>query len=512
MLILNPSRVNDMMRAASGGRRRWWRAQRATVVVLGATLVLGGCAARRRVGDGGTAGGGGASPVRRGDAAAAFDPARIYSAMGLIAAPEPVPFVASVSYLAGPTPDTTLAVITLSLPNRVLTFAREGERYRGAYEVRIDVKQGLQSVRHVEAPQIVRVATFKETTRDDESIIFQQIISLAPGQYGLDIAVRDAGSARSATAGSILGVPRLGPGAISTPIAVYEAAPRTRTDSLPSFVTSPRATVAFGRDSVIPIYLEAYGAPAAATAAAAGDARVPVTLTVRSDRGGTLWRDTATLARRTPIPAAAGRAPLYSGIVNVPVSRVGVGVASLVARRADSGATSAANDSARAPIFVSFGDELPVATFEEMLSYLRFFTTPERIRALRDTAPEFRAAAWAAFLRETDPNSGTPQNEAIRDYFGRIRQANLRFRDEGGAGWLSDRGMVYVTLGDPDQVYEQAANDVSQRGRAQIWEYREYRVQLVFVDQTGFGRWRLTSSSAAEFQMLARRLQTRRAS
>ena len=143
MLILNPSRVNDMMRAASGGRRRWWRAQRATVVVLGATLVLGGCAARRRVGDGGTTGGG-ASPVRRGDAAAAFDPARIYSAMGLIAAPEPVPFVASVSYLAGATPDTTLAVITLSLPNRVLTFAREGERYRGAYEVRIDVKQGLQ--------------------------------------------------------------------------------------------------------------------------------------------------------------------------------------------------------------------------------------------------------------------------------------------------------------------------------------------------------------------------------
>ena len=236
-----------------------------------------------------------------------------------------------------------------------------------------------------------------------------------------------------------------------------------------------------------------------------------MTLTVRNDRGATLWRDTATLARRTPIPPAAGRTPLYSGIVNVPVSRVGVGVASLVARRAG-GAGVATSDSARAPIFVSFGDELPVTTFEEMLSYLRFFTTPERIRALRDTAPEHRAAAWAAFLRETDPNSGTPQNEAIRDYFMRIRQANARFRDEGGAGWLSDRGMVYVTLGDPDQVYEQAANDVSQRGRAQIWEYREYNAQLIFVDQTGFGRWRLTSSSAAEFASLARRLQTRRAS
>jgi GWxTD domain-containing protein len=488
-------------------------------VALGATLLLGACAARRRVGNGGGGNGTGVAatdPLRRGDPTAAFDPSRIYAAMGLIAAPEPIPFVASVSFLAGSTPDTTLAVVTLSLPNRALTFAREGERYRAAYEARLDVKQGLQTARHVEAPQVVRVATFKETTRDDESIIFQQILSLAPGQYGLDIAVRDAGSARSATAGSILSVPRLGPGAVSTPIAVFEATPRTRTDSLPSLVTSPRATAAFGRDSVIPIYLEAYGAPPSAVADGGGDvARVPVTLTVRSDRGGTLWSDTATLPRRstTTPAAAANRASLYSGVVNVPVSRVGVGVASLVARRTAVGpGAGGASDSARTPIFVSFGDELPVTTFEEMLSYLRFFTTPERIRALRDTAPEHRAAAWAAFLHETDPNSGTPQNEAIRDYFTRIRQANARFRDEGGAGWLSDRGMVYVTLGDPDQVYEQAANDVSQRGRAQIWEYREYNAQLIFVDQTGFGRWRLTSSSAAEFASLARRLQTRRAS
>lgn len=508
MLILNSSRVYDMTVRASGGgsgpRQRRWVVVGTAVVALGtALLVLGGCAARRHVGDGGGAAAGGTptDQLRRGDPTAAFDPTRIYTAMGLLAAPEPMPFVASLSYLAGATPDTTLVVVTLSLPNRALTFAREGERYRAAYEARIEVKQGLQTTRHVEAPQVVRVATFKETTREDESIIFQQILSLAPGQYGLDVAVRDAGSARSATAGSILSVPRLGAGTVSTPVAVFEATPRTRTDSLPSFVASPRATAAFGRDSIISIYLEAYGA---SPASAGGDARAPITLVVRSDRGGTLWSDTTTLPRRS---APTARTVLYSGVVAVPVARVGVGVATLVARRG-----VGASDSARAPIFVSFGDELPVATFEEMLSYLRFFTTPERIRALRDTAPEYRAAAWAAFLRETDPNSGTAQNEAIRDYFTRIRQANQRFRDEGGAGWLSDRGMVYVTLGDPDQVYEQAANDVSQRGRAQIWEYREYNTQLVFIDQTGFGRWRLTSSSAAEFASLARRLQTRRAS
>ena len=64
-----------------------------------------------------------------------------------------------------------------------------------------------------------------------------------------------------------------------------------------------------------------------------------------------------------------------------------------------------------------------------------------------------------------------------------------------------------VALGDPDQIYEQGTSDVSQRGRAQIWEYREYSVQLVFVDQSGFGRWRLTTSSESDFRSTLSRVQ-----
>jgi GWxTD domain-containing protein len=112
---------------------------------------------------------------------------------------------------------------------------------------------------------------------------------------------------------------------------------------------------------------------------------------------------------------------------------------------------------------------------------------------------------WAEFLRSTDPTPATPQNEALRDYFVRVGQANARYRDEGSQGWLSDRGRVYVTLGDPDQIYVQGGQDVNARGRAQIWEYREDRVQLVFIDQSGFGRWRLTTSSENDFRLLARR-------
>jgi hypothetical protein len=91
-------------------------------------------------------------------------------------------------------------------------------------------------------------------------------------------------------------------------------------------------------------------------------------------------------------------------------------------------------DTLRSPLFVGFGEELPVATFSEMLEYLRYYVVPSRLNAMREAAPDARADLWAAFLRDTDPVPQTPQHEGLRDYFGRIAQANARFREEGSSG------------------------------------------------------------------------------
>ena len=72
---------------------------------------------------------------------------------------------------------------------------------------------------------------------------------------------------------------------------------------------------------------------------------------------------------------------------------------------------------------------------------------------------------------------------------------------------MTDRGMVFVTLGEPDQVLEPTAMAMNERGRIQVWEYRSLRIQLQFVDQSGFGRWRLTPGSQSEFMSAARRVQ-----
>jgi GWxTD domain-containing protein len=218
---------------------------------------------------------------------------------------------------------------------------------------------------------------------------------------------------------------------------------------------------------------------------------VEVDARVRGEGGrGLLWSDTLTIERR---------GVLNSGVVNVPVSRIGVGVATLVLNRLGSA------DSVSTPIFVSFGEDLPIASFADMINYLRYFAPAQRLAVLQNAKIEDRAGEWARFLRETDPDPSTGQHEGLNAYFLRIAQANSRFREEGTAGWLSDRGRVFVALGNPDQVYEPNANDVNQRGRSQIWDYQRFRLRLVFTDQSGFGRWRLSTSSENDFEAVVKR-------
>ncbi len=414
------------------------------------------------------------------------DVSELYREIGLLAAPSPVAFVGKISSFASSFPDTTLVLVSISIPNRALTFTREGDRYRAPYEVKLGLSRGDIEAASVNAMEIVRVGSFREVNRTDESIIFQHYFHVPPGVYAISAMVRDVGGSRAATQQATIAVPALGTGRLSTPVVVYEATGRSTLDSAPGLLASPRSSAVFGRDSTVAIYVEAYGQ----------GARLQVDFVVRNDKGAQLLRDSATLARR---------GALFSGVVSVPISTVGVGIAQVFFTRRD------APDSVKAPLFVSFGEDIPLMSFEDMLGYLRFFASTSRLNGLRNASLGRRATVWAEFLRATDPIPETPTNEDMQAYFGRIQLANAQFRMDRNPGWLSDRGMVFVALGEPDQILERNVNQTistTQMGsttRLQIWQYRNYSSQLIFYEETG--RWRLTRPSETEFLALNARRQ-----
>jgi GWxTD domain-containing protein len=414
-----------------------------------------------------------------------LDPTDLYQRAGMIARATPMAFVGSVRFLPTGSVDSTLVLVALSMPNRSLTFMGTGDQQEASYLVITEARQSGTVVQRREARETVRVASFRETTRGDESVIFQQFLTLPPGDYQLAVIVRDAGSARSGSYELASEVPRFGGTVVAPPVIAYEATPRTSADSLPHLIANPKATIVFGRDTIVPVYVE--------QSTAAGIVNEAL-LSVTSSDGALLWRDTIAL---TPGDRIAG------GLSQVPATQFGVGHF-WVAVEPRTGATGT-----RVPLFISFGDEWGIASLEEMLSYLRYFVDGSRLRALREATPEARAAEWMAFWRETDPDPQTIEHEALRDYFRRLVTANERFREEGGFGWLTERGKVYITLGEPDQILEQGEVGITTRGRIQVWQFLQHRVQLVFVDQSGFGRWRLTPASETEFETIAARVRRR---
>jgi GWxTD domain-containing protein len=294
----------------------------------------------------------------------------------------------------------------------------------------------------------------------------------------MGVVVNDRATSNTTAAQLTLAVPRLTASTLSSPTSVHRATPRSLRDSLPAMVANPRATMVFGQDSVAPVYLESYGLPAGSR----------IALVVESPDHVALIRDTVTITRSEPLAAA---------VFELPMSRLGLG------RRAVLASIVGSHDTTSSPLWVTVGEGIGIVSFDELLSYLRYFATAERLQALRDAPADQRAAVWAAFWKSSDPNPATVENEAIVEYFERIQVANKQFKEQGEPGWLTDRGKVYITLGEPDQITGQNGRGLTPSGRSQYWAYTRHGVRLEFVDQNGFGRWRLTQRSESDFDQVA---------
>jgi len=404
------------------------------------------------------------------------DAGSVYGAMGLLVAGPPLPFVATLDYVADATPDSTLAVFGLSLSNHVLTFQRDGNVFTAHYHVEIIFRADTGAVRQFASDETVRVQSFQETQRGDESVIYQQFIGVPPGIYKVMVTVRDRSGPAASHQDRTDTVPRFAGQGTSAPLAVYRGTGRTRASDVPKLLVNPRATVAYGADT-LRFYLEAYGErPGARWLARALDLG-----------GHEIWHDTVALAGTQEL--TSGVAQLAPGVLPVGAGRFEIG-------RVGSPAAHTA------PFLVSFSDQWAITNYDQMISLLRYFERQDWVDKLRHAIPDQRPAVWQQFYKATDPVELTPENEALDGYFRRVQIANQRFREAGEPGWLTDRGEVFITLGEPDDVFD-FTSDVSRSGiRGVRWTYREQRLTLFFQDNTGFGRFRLTPLSRAEFQRI----------
>jgi GWxTD domain-containing protein len=288
------------------------------------------------------------------------------------------------------------------------------------------------------------------------------------------VTVRDASSTAESSATAEYTAPKYGKATYSAPVLTYQATGRgTLADPL-NLVLNPRGAVGYGSDTLL-AYVEGYGFP--------GPTTVP--FRVLDEQQNTIYDDSLRFR---------GGREVESQVVRLAPDSVSLGELEIVVGSAPERSTSA---------LVSFTQAWVVTNFDEMLDLLRYFGEDERIAQMRRAPAAERARLWRDFYTATDPNTGTPENEALNQYFGRVSAANQRFKDEGVPGWRTDRGEVFITLGPPDESVESTPGTASRIIR---WTYLTHRLEIYFQDETGFGRLRLTPASRAEYERILSRV------
>jgi GWxTD domain-containing protein len=438
--------------------------------LFAASLAAGtGCGSWKRVGSGEPGGTSEESITQL------FNAEAYYRKLGRLATGQPLPFVGSIAFAAG-SGDSTLAIVGLSLENRSLGFQREGNGFVARYRVDMMLKPDGGEAIGVSRDELVRVATFQETQRADESVLFQQVFKVRPGRYHLTTTLRDPATGSTTSAESDVEAPAFRRGSTSAPIIAYQVRGRAELDDTLSLVLNPRGAVAYGGDSLL-AYVEGYGFT--------GPTRVPIE--VRTEADSVLYSDSLTFR---------GGQAVESQVLKLRPDSLALGALTV----------SVGQGTTRREVtaLVSFSAAWVVTNYDQMLDLLRYFGNDRLLDSIRNAPAADRPALWRLFWRETDPDKSTSENEAINTYFTRLVIANQRFRDEGVAGWRTDRGEVFIALGEPDESFETTPGQVG--GRLLRWNYINQRLAVVFQDETGFGRSRMTPGSRSEFERVVARL------
>lgn len=104
-----------------------------------------------------------------------------------------------------------------------------------------------------------------------------------------------------------------------------------------------------------------------------------------------------------------------------------------------------------------------------------------------------------AFWKQRDPTPGTPENEFKTEHYRRIDYANRYLgRDAPRPGWRTDRGRIYIILGEP--LDTQRFEGKSSTYDAEVWFYQDKTdiglpagFNIVFFRQGGHGEYKLYS-------------------
>lgn len=132
---------------------------------------------------------------------------------------------------------------------------------------------------------------------------------------------------------------------------------------------------------------------------------------------------------------------------------------------------------------------------EQAIEQVRYIAPGKELKKMQRAEATKKADLFLEFWQKRDPSPGTPQNEYMIEYFNRVAHANRAFSSMQD-GWRTDMGMVFILFGPPDDI-DRHPFEIDSKPY-EVWFYHGVERQFVFLDENGFGDYRLTMSSLDE--------------
>jgi len=143
--------------------------------------------------------------------------------------------------------------------------------------------------------------------------------------------------------------------------------------------------------------------------------------------------------------------------------------------------------------FISRWIGIPAAIqdLDKAVDQLIYIATPSEMNYVEEAETQNeKIDRYLDFWKKKDPTPNTEENELFNEYYRRIAYANENF-SHYVEGWRSDRGMVFIILGSPNNI-DRHPFDLESKPY-EVWQYYELNRSFVFVDETGFGDYRLVT-------------------
>ncbi len=377
---------------------------------------------------------------------------------------------------AGPSPLLNTLDIFVQVGYSALTFVKQDDRYSASYELTIGIYDSANAlVTEKTWTEEIKGVLFEESVSARRFSLTERLFNVPPGRYGISVIVHDVESKISR---------RMTRQMLATDY-------RNQPFALSDVMLVSKLTMNGAKRTIVPViggnvgeltepfycYFEAYNATkydSVRLVATVMDKKNEVQLTqdtveaVRSGKNELFFRvnqlslglgDYMLYVTAHPVSAPDSVAKRFMGSTNRPIAIRWKGV------------------------------PRGVKDLDLAIEQLKYIAKESEIDSLTEAPTlEEKQRRFFNFWKRRDPNPNTPRNEKMEEFYGRVEYANKHFSHYID-GWRTDMGMVFIIFGPPNSV-DRHPYDMDAKPY-EVWSYYELNHQFIFVDQTGFGDYRL---------------------